>query len=333
MRLFFKEHQLFIVLQMMQFGLFFFILWLDGYRNLLTLGYAIFLSIFLLGCYLVYRYVTRRAFYTRLSQPMVRLDESLERTSQDTIAENLERLLRSQYKLYKEELSETEMRQEEHLRFIDRWVHQMKTPLSVIELTAQDLDEPKSSNIREETDRMKTGLRTVLYMARLRTIEQDFRITPVDLEQLIQTVNKENRRFFIRYQVYPKLKTEKLGMTVESDEKWLLFMIEQIIQNAVKYSTGKSQQVNLTLYEREGEAIFEVQDFGVGIPVEDRNRIFHPFYTGENGRNYRESTGMGLYLAKEVADYLGHDLEMESEVRKGTTFRIVFSRAQNLTTM
>ena len=90
---------------------------------------------------------------------------------------------------------------------MDQWVHQMKTPLSVIELTAQNLDEPDSSSIREETERMKRGLNTVLYMARLRTIEQDFHIKPVTLSN-VNEVNGENKRFYIRNQVYPKLKVK-----------------------------------------------------------------------------------------------------------------------------
>ncbi len=333
MKLFLKDHQLLIVLQVMQFGLVFFILWLDGYRDVQTLLYAIFLGIFLFICFLVYRYVTRSKFYKRLSRPMTTLDESLEKTGQEPIAEGLDHLLKSQYRLYEQRIGETEARKEEHMTFIDRWVHQMKTPLSVIELTAQDLDEPESSNIREETERIKNGLSTVLYMARLRTIEQDFRIKPVILENLIQEVNSENKRFFIRSKVYPKLLKKRPGIMVESDEKWLHFIITQLIQNAVKYSSGKSQQVNISLYERKGEAIFEVKDFGIGIPPEDRSRIFHAFYTGENGRHYRESTGMGLFLVKEVADYLGHGIEMETAAGKGTTFRIVFSPAQNITTM
>ncbi len=92
---------------------------------------------------------------------------------------------------------------------MDQWVHQMKTPLSVIELTAQNLDEPESSSIREETERMKTGLNTILYMARLRTIEQDFRIKPVALADIVHEVNRENKRFYIRSQVYPKFKEVK----------------------------------------------------------------------------------------------------------------------------
>lgn len=173
----------------------------------------------------------------------------------------------------------------------------------------------------------------VLYMARLRTIEQDFRIKPVELESLVQEVNRENKRFFIRNEVYPILEKERDGITVETDEKWLVFIMTQLIQNAVKYSAGISGQMVISLYERNGSAIFEVTDSGVGIPEEDRNRIFNAFYTGENGRKYRESTGMGLFLVKEVADYLGHGIDMESTVGKGTTFRILFSPAQNITTM
>lgn len=331
MKLFIKDHQLLTALQVIQFSLVFLVLWLDGYRDIQTLFYAIFLGLFLFSCYLVYHYVTRKAYYKRLEQPMKSLDESLQETGQVPIAEALDQLLKSQYRLYEHRIGEAEAKKDEHMTFIDRWVHQMKTPLSVIDLTAQDLDEPDSSNIREETERIKTGLSTVLYMARLRTIEQDFRIKPVVLEDIVRDVNRENKRFFIRNEVYPQLEKQRPQITVESDEKWLLFMMTQLIQNAVKYSAGISRQMIISLYERKGSAIFEVTDFGVGIPEEDQNRIFHAFYTGENGRKYRESTGMGLFLVKEVADYLGHEIEMESIVGQKTTFRILFSPAQNIT--
>ncbi|GGJ87906.1 sensor histidine kinase [Lentibacillus kapialis] len=333
MKLFIKEHQLLIVFQIVQFGLVCLIFWLDGYRDARTLLYATFLAFFLFTCYLVYCYVTRRTYYKRLEKPMESLDESLQRTDPVPIAEALDELLKSQYRLYEYRIEAAEQQKEEHMTFIDRWVHQMKTPLSVIDLMAQDLDEPESSNIREETERIKTGLNTVLYMARLRTIEEDFRIKPVVLEDLVQEVNRENRRFFIRNEVYPKFENERTGMTVESDEKWLIFIMTQLIQNAVKYSTGISGRVIISLYEHNGSAIFEVTDYGVGIPKEDRDRIFNAFYTGKNGRTYRESTGMGLYLVKEVTGYLGHRIEMESTVDMGTTFRILFSSAQNITQM
>lgn len=261
------------------------------------------------------------------------MDQSLQKTEQTPISEALDQLLKNQYKHYQEQIKKLTSRQDEHLKFMNQWVHQMKTPLSVIELIAQNLDEPDSSNIREETDRIKTGLNTILYMARLRTIEQDFHIKPVELGKLINEVNHENKRFYIRNQVYPHFTQGKKGITVETDEKWLFFMVSQLIHNAVKYSKGKSKTIMISIYERAGEAVLEVKDYGVGIPETDKRRVFEPFYTGENGRKFRESTGMGLYLTKEAAEYLGHRIELDSKVGEGSTFRIIFRVTQNLTTV
>ncbi|MEK4031004.1 sensor histidine kinase [Pseudobacillus sp. FSL P4-0506] len=333
MRLFFREHLLLISFQLVQFFVFFLIFWLDGYHHISVFLYAVFIGLFLLASYLFYHYISRRSFYKRLENGLSSPDESLEKTGSAPTAAALHALLKSQYQLYMTALQRAEKRQEEHLEFIDRWVHQIKTPLSVIELTAQNLDEPESSNIREETERMRHSLNTVLYNARLRTIEQDFQIKPVLLAKTVQAVNTENKRFYIRNRVYPRFKEQHPGITVESDEKWLFFILDQLVQNAVKYSAGRSSSIDITIYERDGSAILEVKDWGIGIPPEDRRRIFHKFFTGSNGRKYRESTGMGLYLVNEVCHYLGHQLEVETEVNEGSIFRIVFSPSQNLTSM
>lgn len=331
MKLFWREHALLIGVQAVQFTVMLAIFWLDGYRATGPALYAAFLGFFFLGCYLSYIYLSRRPFYERLSRPLESLDDSLRQTAAGPLSSALDRLLRDQYKLYQQRIKSLENQQRQHLTFMEQWVHQMKTPLSVIELTAQGLDEPDSSSIREETDRMKTGLNTILYMARLRSIERDFHIKPVSLSKIASEVNGEHKRFYIRNQVYPKLQEERPGITVESDEKWLVFILTQLIHNAVKYSRGRSRHIVISIYERGREAVLEVKDFGVGIPDADKRRIFDPFFTGENGRAFRESTGMGLYLTKEAAEHLGHRIEFESQVSRGTTFRVIFSAAQNLT--
>ncbi|MBD8069595.1 sensor histidine kinase [Bacillus sp. PS06] len=331
MRLFIREHTLLIVVQAVQMLIILSIFWLDGYRDIKLFFYAFFLNTLFLGCYLTYYYLSRRNLYKRLSQPLESLEESIQRTDDSPVSIAFDQVLHHQFALYQSQLEAGEKEQQEHRRFMDQWVHQMKTPLSVIELTAQTLDEPESSNIREETERMKTGLNTILYMARLKTIEQDFHIKPVNLSNLVDEVNGENKRFYIRNKVYPKLEVEKEGVTVETDEKWLYFIIFQLINNAVKYSSNISNRIVISIYESGKEAVLEIKDFGIGIPKADKRRVFDPFFTGENGRKYRESTGMGLYLAKETLDKLGHQIEMQSEVGKGTTFRIFFSETQNLT--
>ncbi|MGG1811244.1 sensor histidine kinase [Cytobacillus firmus] len=331
MKLFFKEHALLIAVQIVQFFVVLAIYWLDGYQRLLPALYGIFLGLFFLTAYLAYHYFSRRKFYKRLTNELSSLDDSFQTTENSPISMALDELLKDQNKHYQTRIKALESRQDEHLKFMDQWVHQMKTPLSVIELIAQNLDEPDSSSIREETDRMKTGLNTILYMARLRTIKQDFHIKPVHLSKIIHEVNGENKRFYIRNGVYPNLLQEKENIIVETDEKWLFFMLSQLIHNAVKYSRGKSSRVDISVYEKDGEAVLEVKDFGAGIPEADKRRVFEPFYTGENGRKFRESTGMGLYLTKEAADYLGHRIELESTLGEGSLFRLIFGKTQNLT--
>lgn len=324
MKLFMKEHILLIVVQMIQMVLMTGIFWLAGFRDIELILYSMLLGLFLLCCYLLYHYVSRRQFYRRLQTPIQSLDETLETLDGAPISESLYQLLKSQYSVYQGQIMELKKKQEEHFIFMDRWVHQMKTPLSVIELMAKDLDEPASSSFREETDRLKTGLQMVLSMARLRSIERDFQIKKISLINLVKNVNNENKRLFIRNNIFPQIKEMTENITVESDEKWLFFILTQLIHNAVKYSQGKAQHINITLDVRDKRAILEIEDEGVGIPKEDIRRIFDAFYTGENGRRFRESTGVGLFLVKEVIDYLGHQIEVDSTVGKGSTFRIIF---------
>ena len=324
MKLFMKEHILLIVVQMIQMVLMTGIFWLAGFRDIELILYSMLLGLFLLCCYLLYHYVSRRQFYRRLQTPIQSLDETLETLDGAPISESLYQLLKSQYSVYQGQIMELKKKQEEHFIFMDRWVHQMKTPLSVIELMAKDLDEPASSSFREETDRLKTGLQMVLSMARLRSIERDFQIKKISLINLVKNVNNENKRLFIRNNIFPQIKEMTENITVESDEKWLFFILTQLVHNAVKYSQGKAQHINITLDVRDKRTILEIEDEGVGIPKEDIRRIFDAFYTGENGRRFRESTGVGLFLVKEVIDYLGHQIEVDSTVGKGSTFRIIF---------
>src|SRR5699024_645747 len=282
------------------------------FRDIQMIFYLAFMNFFLFTIYLLYMYITRRAYYKKLTTPVKSLDESLEHIGRRPVAEQLQYLLKSQYNLYANQLLTEQKKQEQYNMFLDRWVHQMKTPVSVLHLMAKDLDEPSASDVQEEVDRLQTGLEMVLYMARVRTIEQDFHIKQVSLMAMVQEVVKENRRLFIRQQIYPRIEEAKDYM-VETDEKWFQFILTQLIQNAVKYSVDYGKYIDIRLGETNGRKQIEIHDEGVGIPKEDLKRIFNPFFTGENGRAFRESTGIGLYLVKEVLTYLGHDIEVASE--------------------
>lgn len=322
MKLFLREHIPLIIINIAQIIIILFTFWLGGYRNYPLALYSLFLGVFLLTIYLMYRYTTHKAFYKRLTSSMKVLDEANQSLGSAPLPEALEILLKAQYTQYMNELHVQARKRSNHLTFINQWVHQMKTPLSVIELIAQEDDDERLESIREEADRLGEGLEMVLYAARLEAFEHDFQVGPVSLKKITEQAIRDNKRLFIKSRVYPETEMDP-ALIVESDEKWLSFILNQFITNAVKYSAGISQKIMITVMKAEGQAWIEVQDHGIGIAKTDMRRIFQPFFTGENGRLYRESTGMGLYLAKEVCDLLGHEIAIESEKDKGTKVKLI----------
>ncbi|UHA72630.1 sensor histidine kinase [Paenibacillus sp. 481] len=332
MRLFLREHVPLILFSIVQLFVVLLVYWFDGYNDLRTALYSVFLGVFLLCAYLAFRYISHKSFYSRLSSPPVSLNDTIHSKELAPLSVALTKLLETQYSHYKQELTTWEHKQQEHIAFMNQWVHQMKTPLSVIELMTQDSVDPAFDSIAEETDRLRKGLEMALYISRLETFEQDFYVEKVALFESVDKVVHENKRFFIRNYVYPELNIDP-QLTVNTDRKWLSFMLDQLLTNAIKYSAGSRGKVNISAYTEERAVILEMQDHGVGIPAADLPRVFRPFFTGENGRTFKESTGMGLYLVHEVATKLNHQVEIQSatsdtpSTKRGTTVRLIFPYA------
>ncbi|MDN3019866.1 sensor histidine kinase [Paenibacillus sp. BSR1-1] len=322
MKLFFREQILLIIFYLLQLLVISFIYWLDGYRNLRISLYAAFLSGFLLIGYLFIRYMTNRSFYQRLEKPLTSMEDFSGNLQLSPLAESLQRLLKSQFRHYKTDLHNYKYKLEGHIQFINQWVHQMKTPLSVIHLIIQDEDDPRFTAIGDELDRLKKGLEMVLYTARLDTFDRDFYVETLDLQKVVRTVTSSQKRLFIRSRVFPSFQFEG-NLSVATDEKWLSFVLTQLITNAVRYTVEAGRKVYFHGYHRGMNVILEVRDEGVGIPSSDLPRIFDPYFTGQNGRNFQESTGMGLHLVKQICEKLGHRIEIESTLYKGTIVRII----------
>ncbi|MGM1050651.1 MAG: sensor histidine kinase [Bacillota bacterium] len=325
-RLFWREHIPLILFTVVLLLVVLLVFWFDGYDHPVTASYAVFLGLFILGGYLMYRYYSHRDFYERLSRPMRSLEESIKHNESAPLPAALSHLMEEQYRQYRNQLQDWERKRKEHLIFMNQWVHQMKTPLSVIEMITQEDDNDSFRSISEESDRLRRGLDMVLYMSRLETFEQDFSVEPVSLQQLVKEAVHENKRYFIHSHVYPEVLVDP-GIVVQTDFKWLRFILLQLLSNAIKYSAGSGQKVTISAFKTlNGREIrLEVRDRGIGIPKSDLTRVFNPFYTGENGRKLKESTGMGLYLVKEVVQKLNHSIELESEVGKGTVVRLIFT--------
>lgn len=211
--------------------------------------------------------------------------------------------------------------------FIQQWVHQMKTPISVLHLILQkekfSLPEELRQSMQEEIERLQQGLDLALYQSRLQKFDRDFHVQRVGLQQIVKESVQEFKSSFIRNGVYPSVEIND-ELIVATDPKWFRFVLNQIISNAIKYSKADSEKITI-IASRQGRLLkLKITDTGHGIPSQDLSRIFDPFFTGLNGRTFRESTGMGLYLSKEICDELGHGLLVESEQGKGTTVTITF---------
>lgn len=255
------------------------------------------------------------------------------------------------------ELSAEQERGRRHIELVSQWAHHMKTPVAVIDLELQRLGRSTGpagrdpagadpagtpdalASIAEENQRLSHALQMLLNMVRLQDFAADFRVERVDLAELVRRLINDHRREFIVHRVYPRLELSggehgdgapaPSAWQVETDAKWLLFALEQIVSNAIKYTAGAGvDQGQVTFILRhddyEPAVVLDIIDNGIGIPAEDLPRVFKPFFTGAAGRRVPQSTGMGLYLVGEVCRRLGHPVTIDSAPDQGTRVSIRF---------
>lgn len=205
----------------------------------------------------------------------------------------------------------------------------MKTPVSVINLIVQREKEKADTeiikNIEEENYKLRNGLDQILNVIRLDEFSRDYEPEVVDLVELIKEAINLRKNQFIYGNVFPKIQFNMDNALVLTDKKWSHFIIDQIISNAVKYSKkGEKEHVYFNIIRESNKTYMLIKDEGVGIPNYDLKRIFEPFFTGENGRNFQNSTGIGLYMCKKIAENLGHEISVTSSLGEGTTVKVTY---------
>ena len=199
------------------------------------------------------------------------------------------------------------------------WVHQIKTPIAASQLLVQDVtDRNIRSLLEQEIFKIDAYTHLVLQYLRLENFHDDLQLKQVALEQLVKEVVRKYSLFFIQKGLTINL--DDLDVKVISDEKWLLVIIEQILSNSLKYTKSGGIEIYFkdnTLY---------LKDSGIGIKDSDILRVFERGFSGYNGRLTQQSSGLGLYLSKKIADQLGHDISISSQVGQGTTVSIHFQK-------
>ena len=232
----------------------------------------------------------------------------------NTVEEEYTKLINILYDSLKAAENEAAEKLSDMTDYYTMWVHQIKTPIAAMGLILQSGDSPEYSELSENHQRIEQYAEMVLCYLRIDRDSSDLVIREYDLDDILRQAVRKFSSQFIRRKL--KLSYEPLNQKVLTDEKWLLFVIEQVISNAVKYTSSGMVQI----YYEEPLTLC-IKDTGIGIAAEDLPRIFEKGYTGCNGRLDKKASGIGLYLCKRICGRLGHKISAESS-DNGTVIRI-----------
>lgn len=220
--------------------------------------------------------------------------------------------------------------QEDYKEYIELWIHEIKIPIAASKMVIENNKNPVTKSIDEELDKVENYTEQVLFYARSNTVEKDYYIKKSNLKEIVNESIKKNKSILIQEKV--EINTHDLDMTVNTDSKWIVFILNQIIQNSVKYR-NKEIESNLEIYSKQGKEniILYIKDNGIGIKKGEITRVFEKGFTGTNGRlSGKKSTGIGLYLCKKLCDKLGIAIELNSDYGEGTEVKIIFPNSSYL---
>ncbi|WP_160689891.1 sensor histidine kinase [Clostridium sp. C2-6-12] len=221
-------------------------------------------------------------------------------------------------------LSNADNKYSEMIDYYTMWVHQIKTPIAAFSMIVQSMEQGLEKRLMEqELFKIEQYVEMVLHYVRLENLSSDLKLQEYPLDNIVRQTVKKYAATFIYNKISLNLKD--INCKVITDEKWITFVLEQILSNALKYTkTG-----NISIYmDENSQKTLVIEDTGIGIAAEDIPRVFDRGFTGYNGRKDKKSTGIGLYLCKEIITKLSHKISITSEVGKGTKVYIDFSVEQ-----
>lgn len=225
--------------------------------------------------------------------------------------------------------SKSRITRQEMTDYYGLWVHQIKTPIAALRVLVQSYEDAEDEDMRHLIKGMKLELfkieqyvEMVLAYLRMETMSSDLAFDMYSLDDVVRQAVRKYSRMFILQRI--RLRYETVDKKVLTDEKWLVFVIEQLLSNALKYS--RAGEGCVSVYIEKDELVIE--DNGIGIYPEDLPRVFEKGFTGYNGRSDKKSTGIGLYLCRSVMDKLRHEIRIESEPGKGTRVFLNFYRSK-----
>ncbi len=288
----------------------------------------LYINFLVISIFLIYTFISYKKWNTRYEEFKKLIMESSDIGSLDIKGELVQDEIIRDILILKDRIKYDEIKSlkeniDEINEYISKWIHEIKIPISICDLITDRLEDIEASkNIRNQMDRINFLVNQVLYSTRANSYSEDLLIQELSLEKLVREGIKKNSYSFITNKI--DLELGNLDCNVLTDKKWILYILDQIINNAIKYSRENGK---VKIYSNEDEKIINlhIRDNGIGILQEDIERVFNKGYTGTNGRaKTYKSTGMGLYFSKKMAGKLGHKMKVVSKENEFTEFIISF---------
>lgn len=286
------------------------------YSSILVVTLAIIFSI-----YDFYKYYTNSIKVKSILKDFQYIENSLPE-SKCLLEQYYQEIIKNLYERNKRFESKCNNNNSEMIEYYTMWVHQIKTPIAALHMILQSMELGKEKgDISQELFKIEQYVEMALNYVRMGTMSSDLRLESYSIKSIVSDVIKKYSTIFINKKI--KLDLKDINIEVVTDEKWISFVLEQIISNALKYT--KKGSISIYMDSKSKETLV-IEDTGIGIAKEDIPRVFERGFTGYNGRMDKKSTGIGLYLCKKILDNLSHKINIDSEIGKGTTVAIDFSR-------
>lgn len=277
--------------------------------------------------YHIFDYLRKKQYYDEIKENMESLDKKYlisEVIEEGTFTESklIYEVICKSNKAMNDEIGEFKRGINDYREYIELWVHEIKTPIATCKLLIENNESPLTESIGEEVCKLENYIDQALFYTRSNTLEKDYIIKEMSLSSCVNKVLNNNADSLIKKKV--KISLGDLEKRVYSDSKWIEFILGQIISNSIKYMNKEHKELKIYCNENSKYVILNIEDNGAGISEKDISRVFDKGFTGENGRKFGKSTGIGLYLCKKLCKKLGLDITLISEEGKFTRVSIIF---------
>ena len=289
------------------------------------IGILIALWILILTVYLVFDWSRRRRYFKEIYGILEKVDKpyliSEIMPKSYRLDDNLHRdILKLSNKSVIDEVNHVEVEKDEYREFIESWIHEVKLPITAINLICDNNKSEITDKIKVQLSQIENDVEKALFYSRSDNVYKDYFIREINLENVVLKTIKKNKTYLTWNNV--KIDLDIKEQSIYSDDKWLEFIITQILINSVKYKKDNIA-IKFTTRKYHNKTKLLIEDNGEGIDSGELGRVFDKGFTGSNGRNTQNSTGLGLYLCKKLSRKLGMDIEIESE--KGEFTRVIMS--------